>query len=165
MSHDYIIEPLRKDHVREQFDCGEPELNTYLEVYARQSDGTGLGRTFVAVLEGSRTPLGYYTLASGSITFDIVPKKLPRYPIPVIHLARLAVDRSAQGKGLGGLLLANALQRSVGIAMDVGVYAVELYAKNESAKLFYSKFGFTELSNDHMHLYLPIRSIQIPEIF
>jgi GNAT superfamily N-acetyltransferase len=110
----YHIEPLSPQHDRAAFDCGEPSLNDFLHRYARQNDEKGLGRTYVAVLPDERHIYGYYTIASGSLQFDTIPEKLPRYPIPVVLLGRLAVDQEAKGQGLGKALLADALKRSQG---------------------------------------------------
>ena len=87
----FRIEALSKYHDRKGFDCGEESLNTFLRQFARQNDEKGLGRTYVAVKEGDPKIYGYYTLSSNSIGFETVPDKLPRYPVPVIHLGRLAV--------------------------------------------------------------------------
>ncbi len=157
---DFIIEPLGKTHSRDGFDCGELSLDIFLKQYARQSAEKGLGKTFVAVLPRSSEVLGYYTVASGSVAFETVPERLPRYPIPTVHLGRLAVDRTMQGRGLGALLLVDALKRSAAIADKLGIYAVELYALSEIAKRFYLKYGFLELVDDGKHLYLPIKTIR-----
>jgi len=159
MKLEFIIEPLDKSHQRENFDCGEISLNDFLRKYARQNAERGLGRTFVAVLPGEKRVLGYYTLSSGSIAFDAVPEKLPRYPIPVAHLGRLAVDSSMRGQGLGELLLIDALERTVIISGEFGIYAVELFALTGRAKQFYLKYGFVSLKDDDKHLYLPVKTI------
>ena len=156
----FIIEPLGKQHDRESFDCGETALNQFLRHYARQNNERGLGRTYVAVLPGEAKVCGYYTLSSGSISFAIVPDKLPRYPIPAVHLGRLAVDLKMQGQRLGELLLIDALKLAVQIADEIGIYAVELYALTEKAKQFYLKYGFVPLKDDDKHLYLPIETLK-----
>ncbi len=155
----FRIEPLSKHHDRKNFDCGEESLNTFLRQFARQNDEKGLGRTYVAVRENDTTIYGYYTLSSNSIGFETVPDKLPRYPVPVIHLGRLAVDKSAQGQGLGQALLAHALKRSAKIAEQLGIYAVEVFALNQNARQFYLGFGLTELKDDKLHLYITIKDI------
>jgi GNAT superfamily N-acetyltransferase len=155
-----IIEPLTTKHDRSSFDCGEPSLNTYLKQYARQNDEKGLGRTFVAVEPGRTQIEGYYTISTGAVIFDRVPEKLPRYPIPVVHLGRLAIDLKSQGKGLGELLLIDALKRSAQVSEQLGIYAVEVRALNENARKFYLKYGFTSLLDDEMHLYLPMKTIR-----
>ena len=156
----FIIEPLTASHNREAFDCGEESLNDFLKRFARQNNEKGLGRTFVAVKGNEPQIYGYYTIASGALSFEIISEKLPRYPIPVVHLGRLAVDEAAKGQRLGKALLADALTRAVTIADQLGIYAVEVYALTESAREFYLKFGFTELLDDRLHLYLTIKHIR-----
>lgn len=160
MTEDIKIESLRKSHTRESFDCGENSLNQYLRQYARQSGDTGLGRTFVAVTPDTSEVLGYYTIASGNISFEIVPSKLPRYPVPVVHLGRLAVSISRQGGGLGELLLLDCFRRSLQISAEIGIYAIELSAKTDRAKRFYMRYGFSELTDDDLHLYVSIDTIR-----
>ncbi len=160
MNLPYVIEPLSASHDRESFDCGEPSLNDFLKRFARQNDEKGLGRTFVAVEAGSPAIKGYYTLSNGSLKFDNVPEKLPRYPIPVAHLGRLAVDVSARGQGLGEYLLLDALARIAALAGQIGIYAVEVYALSEQAKNFYLKYGFRPLLDDALHLYLPMKAVR-----
>lgn len=160
MKFDFVIEPLGKQHGRENFDCGEDSLNQFLRKYARQNSEKGFGRTFVAVLPDKREVCGYYTLASGSVSFEIVPEKLPRYPIPTAHLGRLAVDLKMQGHRLGELLLIDALRRTVLVSAELGIYAVELYALTDAAKKFYLRYGFIELTDDAHHLYLPVETLK-----
>ena len=155
-----IIEPLSSTHDRSAFDCGEPSLNTYLRQYARQNDEKGLGRTYVAVEPGQTRVEGYYTISTGAVTFEQVPEKLPRYPIPVVHLGRLAIGLTSQGKGLGELLLIDALKRAALAAEQLGIYAVEVRALNDSARRFYLKYGFTRLLDDEFHLYLSMKTIR-----
>ena len=160
MSERFEIEPLNSSHGRQLFDCGEPSLNDFLQRFARQNDTRGLGRTFVAVHAGETAIMGYYTIASGALTFDTVPEKLPRYPIPVIHIGRLAVDLRARGQGLGEWLLIDALRRAALIAEQLGIYAVEVRALNDAARAFYLKYGFVALLDDPLHLYLPMKTIR-----
>ncbi len=156
----FVIELLNKQHKREDFDCGETSLNDFLKKYARQNSVKGFGRTFVAVLPEEKKVLGYYTLSSGSVSFEIVPENVPRYPIPTVHLGRLATDITMRGNGLGELLLIDALERTILAADQLGVYAVELFAINENAKKFYLKYGFVPLRDDTQHLYLPIETLK-----
>jgi predicted GNAT family N-acyltransferase len=156
----YTIELLHKSHNRKNFDCGEESLNTFLAKFARQNSERGLGRTYVAVLPDDSTIYGYYTISNGSVRFDAVPDKMPRYPIPVVLLGRLAVDIKAKGEGLGEYLLLAALKQALDSAETVGIYAVEVYALNEQAKKFYQKYGFLEFLDDPLHLHLPIETIK-----
>ena len=157
------IEKLTRAHERAKFDCGEPSLNNYLQRVALQNDERNIGRTFVAVEAGSPRILGYYTLATGKVTFETMPsnKKLPPHlPVPVVLLGRLAVDESAKGTGLGKWLLLHALWRTGQIARSAGVYAVEVDALHEKAAQFYLKYGFTPLLDDPLHLYLSMKDIE-----
>lgn len=160
MKFDFVIETLGKKHDKESFDCGESSLNDFLQKYAGQNAKRGLGKTFVAVLPSEKKVYGYYTLSSGSVEFENFQEKLPRYPIPTVHLGRLAVDSSMKGQGLGALLLVDGLERTVKVADELGIYAVELFALTENAKQFYMRYGFVELRDDKKHLYLPIVTLK-----
>lgn len=159
MTAEYRVEPLSKKHDRQNFDCGEESLNDFLKRFARQNDEKGISRTYVAVKGEGPKIFGYYSLSGSSVKFDLVPDNLPRYPVPFIHLGRLAVDVSAKGEGLGKALLFHALNRSADIAQQLGIYAVEVFALNESARQFYLQFGLTELKDDKFHLYITIKDI------
>lgn len=161
---DWKIERLDRSHERADFDCGVPSLDDFIRLLANQYEKRRLGRTYVAIGSGDRRVVGYYTLASSCVGFDDLPgdfaRKLPRHPIPTVLLARLAVDRSAQGQGLGADLLIDALARCLGLADPVGVHAVEVDAIDSRAAGFYSKHGFIPLLDDELHLFLPIATIQ-----
>lgn len=162
---DWIYEKLGKHHDRGAFSCGIEDLDTYLQRYASQNEKAGVSHHFVAVSKESESKvLGYYALSAGSVAFEVIPdelkKRLPRYPVPVAHLGRLAVDQSMQGKGLGIDMLIDALARIARVADEVGIHAVEVVAINDAAKLFYLKYGFTELKDDPRHLYLPMKSVR-----
>jgi GNAT superfamily N-acetyltransferase len=127
-----------------------------------QHQKKNIGRVYVAVDPDERLVLGYYTLANGSVEFRSVPKSkgLPReYPIPVILLARLAIDRSAQGQGLGAVLLYDALKRAAETSQVSAAYAVIVDALNEQAKNFYLHYNFEESLDDPMRLFLPMHDI------
>jgi GNAT superfamily N-acetyltransferase len=160
MSVRYIIEALSPTHDRAAFDCGEPSLDDFLKRFARQNDEKGLSRTYVAVLPDEPKVYGYYSLSSGGVRFDTMPEKLPRYPVPVIHLGRLAVDQSAKGQGLGKILLLDALKRAASVSKQLGIYAIEVYALNDAARDFYLKYGFASLLDDECHLYLTMKAIR-----
>ncbi|MBD0320363.1 MAG: GNAT family N-acetyltransferase [Gemmatimonadetes bacterium] len=154
------IRPLGRGHDRTSLDCGEPALDEFFRRNARQNEDRGISRTYVATARGESRVLGFYSLAAGSVPVGDLPeterRRLPRYPIPAVKLARLAVDRSAQGGGVGKALLADALRRSVRVAEIIGIFAVEVYAKQDAAAAFYHRFGFAPLQDDRLHLYLPI---------
>jgi GNAT superfamily N-acetyltransferase len=161
---EWRIERLVPDHVREGFDCGKPSLNDFLHALVSQYEKRNLGRTYVAVQDGDRRVLGYYTVASGSIDAEGLPakqaRKLPRHAVPVVLLARLAVDRSVHGRGLGGILLRDALTRSVDLSEKIGIHAVVVDALDAEAKAFYQRFGFLPLTDDEMRLFLPLCTIR-----
>ena len=143
----------------ESFDCGVDALNEYLVRYAKQNEASGYGRTYVACEEGKA--LGFYTLCSASIEFDHMPKelskRLPRYPVPCVLLARLAVAKEAQGKGHGGELLKLALQRIVLVSAQVGIAFVIVKPKDEAIG-FYEHYGFCPLPGGEAYV-LPVATI------
>lgn len=152
-------------HRRIGFDCGKPALDEFLHTLVSQYEKRRLGKTSVAVRTGGvDQAVGYYTLAASAVSFDNLPpeiaKKLPRHPLPTILLARLAVDRRAQGEGLGKALLHDALRQALGISKLLGVFAVEVLAIDEQAAGFYTKFGFASLLDNPWHMYLPIRTVE-----
>lgn len=157
-------EPISRRSDRKGFDCGSPELNEYLRRYARQNHESGGAKTFVAVLESEPDKiLGYYTISSGAIEFTKVPatvtRRLGHCEVPVFRLGRLAVDRSAQGSGLGGELLFAAGRRALSVAVEVGGVALAIDAKDERAARWYERFGALRLLDDPSKLVLPLRTI------
>lgn len=103
-------------------------------------------------------------MAAGSIELLYIPeaerRNLPRYPIPVMHIGRLAVDRRAQGQRLGKELLFHAFGEVLRATGSFGIHSVEVRAKDDDARNFYLRYGFTELTDDRLHLYLPVRAIR-----
>lgn len=160
---DWIIEPFGKSHDRSAFTCGKPALDEFPRTRVSQYEKRRLGKTFVAVLQGEQRVRGYYTLAAGAVAFEHLPTvkstKLPKHPVPVILLARLAVDQSAQGQRLGEKLLLDALQRALDLSDKLGAHAVEVDALDDSAIAFYVKYGFSPLLDNPRHLYLPMTTI------
>jgi GNAT superfamily N-acetyltransferase len=161
---DWRIERLESSHERGEFCCGKAPLDEFLRSLVGQYEKRKLGRTFVAVLPGDRRVYGYYTLAAGSVPFLNLPpkaaKKLPKHPVPVVLLGRLAVDQPAQGRGLGACLLMDALKRCLAASRELGVHAVEVMAIDQQAKAFYVKYGFTPLPDEALHLYLPLKTVE-----
>lgn len=160
----WAIVPLDANHDRAQFDSGEVSLDDFLKKFARQNEDKGVGRTFVLVKENEPRVFGFYTLAAGEVSRDKLPakeaKKLPKYPVPVVVLGRLAVDRSAQGEQLGRFLLKDALHRALAVSLQIGCYAVCVRALHESAAAFYAKFGFVPFEADPLGLFLPVATLQ-----
>ena len=139
-------------------------FDDWLKQRAGQFDQRDLARTYVALNSGSRVVVGYYAISSHAVRRADLPdtqaKGLPRIDIPVILLGRLAVDRGAQGSGLGSFLLIDALRRAERLAEQIGVRAVEVDALSDAARDFYLKFGFVPLLDDPLHLYLPMSVIR-----
>lgn len=158
----FRIEPISKEHKTKGFDCREAELNGFLTRFALKNDKNDIGRTFVAVRPDESEVMGYYTISSGTVTFEQLPPelKLPKYPIPTAHIGRLATDKSVQGQGLGEALLFDALGKAESASRDIGIRMVELIASTERAKSFYLQYGFEELKDDPMRLYIKIETIR-----
>ncbi len=153
---------LEKGHDVSGFDCGATPLNDYLRKYAWQNQQNRSARTYV-VLRADRV-VGYYSLAAASVQREEatarVTKGLAKHPIPVVLLARLAVDQAEKGKGLGAALLKDALLRSLQAADIIGCRAVLVHAKDQGAQAFYRKFGFESSPIDEFHLFLLMKDIK-----
>jgi GNAT superfamily N-acetyltransferase len=157
----YKIELLTEQHEIDHFDSGVESKDQFLRKFALQNSKGGLGRTYVAIRPESRKVDGYYTISSSSVKFENLPNRnLPRYPIPSILLGKLAIDRSAQGQGLGTALLYDALQRAAQISEEIGVFLVEVKALDENAKRFYLKYEFVEMLDSPMSLFLNLKKIR-----
>lgn len=158
----YIVEPISKQHHRHAFHCGTPSLDTYLQRYARQNDERNIAKTFVATND-QHNIIGYYSLCTASIEFDALPedirKRLPAYPVPAALIAKLVVDESVRGQGLGAKLLINALQRIVTASNEVAIKAVLVDALDDHARDFYLHFGFILLPGQDYKLFLPIETV------
>jgi predicted GNAT family N-acyltransferase len=158
----YRIEPIAQSHHRKGFNSGKPELDDYLQRFARQNDEKNIARTFVAITEAGDV-LGYYSLSTASISFatltEDLQKALPAYPVPAALIARLAVDRSMKGQGLGAGLLIDALHRIVRAAEEIAVKVIMVDAKDHEARSFYQHYGFIELPEQPLKLFLPIETV------
>lgn len=143
--------PLAAGDLVDGFDCGKPSLNDWLLRHARQAQGSGSARTFAAVEEKNAADEcrvgGYYSLTVGQVDTLQVPERIRKgmgqYPIPVVLLARLAVDRRYQGQGIGPALLRDAITRAVAIADQAGVRALMTHPLDADAARFYLTFGFS----------------------
>jgi GNAT superfamily N-acetyltransferase len=158
-----VIEPLNRNHNRTAFNCGIESLDRYLQHQANQDIKRRVSRVFVVRSRQDDTRvLGYYTLSTLSIDLSVLPeklaKKLPKHPIPAALIGRLAVDVSAQGKGIGKVLLSNAIKRTLAISSDIGMYAIVVDAINEQADSFYMQYGFAHLASEGKRLFLPLKS-------
>lgn len=161
---EWRIERLDRGHQREGFCCGRPPLDDVLHGLVSQYERRNLGRTYVAILDTDPRVLGYYTLSSGAIDVGSLPpsqsRKLPRHDVPVVLLARLAVDQKHHGKGLGGFLLRDALTRSLDLGQQLGIHAVVVDAIDTEARSFYERFGFLPLTDVAMRIFLPLSTIR-----
>ncbi|OBQ08131.1 MAG: acetyltransferase [Anabaena sp. LE011-02] len=162
----YIICSINdKRVIRDNFDCGVSELNEYLKKYAKQNDKKGIAKTWIAILDDKEgDALGYYSISMAELKQDTLPEdyrqKLPRYPLPVIRIGKLAVDKSMQGKGLGETLLVDALTRGIRLADDIGVYGFTVDAINENAKNFYLSYGFIPLCDQQLSLFISLKNLK-----
>ena len=162
---DWSIDRLGKQHERNEFTCGEASLDTFIRQLVTQYERRRLERTFAATETGATRVAGYYTLAASSFDESALPaadrKKLPKHPIPTIHLGRLAKDQLFRGKGLGELLLFHGLRTAKDLSEKLGAFAVDVLAIDERAKSFYRKYGFVELEDNPLHLYLPMKTLDV----
>jgi GNAT superfamily N-acetyltransferase len=153
----------------ENFDCRDEPLNNYLKRHAwTNQEKVSIGVTYVAVDESApRTVLGYFTLATSSVPRDRLPKKyvrgLPPYDLPLILLARLAVDKRFSGKGLGHALLSEALKITVRVAEEVGCRCIITDAYPDKTG-WYARYGFLPLegaaATSPQKMFLDVRTIR-----
>jgi GNAT superfamily N-acetyltransferase len=153
---------LRRGHLVDSFDCGSEALNAFLRRYALTNQSAGTAQTYVA--EVGDNVAGYYSLTFGQVEYgdasERMTKGIARHPVPVMLLARLGVDRTWQGKGLGAALLADALRRTAQAADIAGMRALVVHAKDDTAKAFYEYFDFAPLPQDPLHMFLLVKDIR-----
>lgn len=152
-------EPLNTEHQLAEFCCGEVVLDQWLKQRSLRNHAQGAARTFVVCREGSRQVAGFYSLATGSVSHAEATGNLRRNmpdPIPVVILARLAVDASFHGQGLGADLLHDAVLRCYRVAENIGVRAIVVHALTDAAKAFYQHHGFKPSSTQERTLFLPL---------
>ncbi len=153
-------EPLEAAHSVAAFDCGEPALDEWLKRRAMANQISGASRTFV-VTGPDGFVFGYYAMAAGAVSHQqatsAVRRNMPD-PVPVMVLARLAVDRRAQGIKLGASLLQDAVNRAVAVSQNAGVRALLVHALHERAKAFYEHYGFQSSPLHPMTLMLRLNS-------
>lgn len=162
---DWTIALLNKTHTRKLFSCGESELDNYLKQYARQDHDAGINKTYCATLnKNSSQVIGYYSLSMGTLPPKGLPtalqKKLPRFPLPIARLARLAVHSNIQKQGLGEDLLMHALTKCYSLSLEIGMIAIVIDAKHEQAKKFYLCYEFEQLPSQPLTLWLPISALE-----
>jgi predicted N-acetyltransferase YhbS len=159
------IEPLDpKRHNVKDFQCGQPSLDWWLLSYAGQSQRRDVARTFVAADSEERV-VGYYTLVAGQVEHDAASPPVRagvsrHFPIPVCLIARLAVDESWHGRGLGRDLLRDALRRTLAAADQIGIRAVLVDAIDDNAAAFYRRHGFEPATTDGLTLMVPLPAVR-----
>jgi GNAT superfamily N-acetyltransferase len=156
--------PLERNDIRDGFHCGVASLDTWLVEHAPSADAAGSARTYIVLDEEQDRVVGFYALTVASLECDEATGRasrgMPRHPIPAMLLARLAVDESVHGEGIGSMLLADAMQRTLLVAEETGIRLLLVHAVNEDAKSFYLHFGFEASPSDPMNLQLLIKDIR-----
>jgi GNAT superfamily N-acetyltransferase len=157
------IEKLHRSHTVDQFTCGQPELDRFLIRHALRAQQAHSSQTYIGV-SGSEI-VGFYTIVAGEVHHADAPERvikgMPRHPIPVLVLARLAVHTKSQGSGIGSGLLLDALGRTLQVADVIGVRALAVHAKDDRAISFYRHFGFTPSPSDARHLFMLVKDIRL----
>jgi len=157
------VQKLDASHDVDGFDCGKEPLDRFLQRHALVNQKAGSAQTYV-VCRGEQPVAGYYSLAVGAVEHAEAPgrvsKGLARHPIPVMLLARLAIDRSEQGKGLGKGLLKDALLRTAQAAEIAGIRALLVHAKDDEARAWYEQFDFEPSPTDPYHLFLLMKDLR-----
>jgi GNAT superfamily N-acetyltransferase len=156
------IEKLRRDHAIDAFDCGQADLNSWLLKHALQNQGANAAQTYVGLVEG--VVIGYYSLAVGHVEYAEAPERLQkglaRHPVPIMLLARLAVHKDWQKKGVGRGLLKDALLRTLQAADIAGIRALAVHAKDDEARRYYGQFDFVASPTDQFHLFVLLKDIR-----
>ena len=156
------IEKLRRDHPIDAFDCGQESLNQWLRKHALQNQGAGAAQSYVGLVGG--VVIGYYSLAVGQIEYINAPERLrkglARHPVPIMLLARLAVDKSWQKKGVGRALLRDAVLRTLQAAEIAGIRALAVHAKDDAARRYYEQFDFEASPADPLHLLVLLKDLR-----
>ena len=155
------IVKLTKGHAIETFESGTEALDVYLRRYALSNQNAGAAQTYIAVADAR--VVGYYSLSAASVEYAEAPQRLrkglARHPVPVMLLARLAVDRAWQGRGLGAALLLDALRRTLAAADILGIRAIMVHAKDEPARRFYEHFDFDPSPVEPLQMFLLLKEV------
>ncbi len=158
------IELLTRAHDRQGFDCGSIDLSRYLRNTARQHSEKGISRSFVLVDDENPSEiLGFFTLASCEILVEKLPRKYAKkYPAraPAAKLARLAIAKHMQKKGLGTHMMLNAMDRILRVAEHLGIIGFFVDDKDNEAAMYYQHFGFIPLPDNPLELFLPLATIR-----
>ena len=160
-----VYSPVHKLSATDQvddFDCGQAALNHYLQRYALVNQKANSAQTYVCCFD--QVVVGFYSLAVGSVGPEVAPgrvvKGLARHPVPVMILARLAVDKAHQCKGLGRALLKDALLRTAQAADIAGIRCLLVHAKDDAARRWYQSWDFEPSPSDPYHLFLILKDLK-----
>ncbi len=158
-------QPLENEHRINGFESGVGSLDIWLVKHARAAVGAGSARTYVVIDSEQDRVVGYHALSVASIEHreatNRARKGMPRNPIPAMLLARLAVDKTVQGKGVGAFLLKDAMSRALSVAEQAGIRLLLVHAVNDEARSFYEHFDFEASPSDPMNLQLLIKDIRL----
>lgn len=156
------IEKLQRHHAVDAFDCGREDLNRFLQQYALHNQHSGGSQTYVGLVD--ETVVGYYALAVGSVEQEHAPERvkkgLAKHSIPIMLLARLAVDLRWQKQGVGAALLKDATLRTLQAADIAGIRALVVHAKDDVARKFYERFDFLPSPSDPLHLFILLKDVR-----
>ncbi len=159
-----VPEPLAAHHILEGFDCGIASMNRWLLEHAHQAAAGGSARTYVAVDAQQDRVVGYHALAAAAISPAEATSRSrrgqPRHPIPAVLLARLAVDASVQGRGVGTFLLRDAMMRALNASEQIGARVLLVHALHDEARSFYERWGFERSPTDPLNLQVLFKDIR-----
>ena len=151
-------------HKVDAFDCGKEPLNSFIKHHAMRNQSNNSARTFVSTRVGTSEVVGYYSLCAASVEYEQTPERirkgLARHEVPLVLLARLAVEQTCQRIGLGPSLLQDAFGRFITVQQTIGARALLAHAKDEEAKAFYEKWGFVSTDGLPLHLYILAKDIK-----
>jgi len=157
------IEKLHRSHNVDSFDCGQQDLNRFLARFALVGQQSGSSNTFVALVD--EEVVGYYTLVSGQVQYENAPERLRKglahHPVPMMILARLAVDKSWQRKGLGTGMLKDAVLRTLqAIEIASNFRGILVHAKDDDVRRFYERFDFLPSPSDPLHMMVLLKDLR-----
>lgn len=162
LQHTFRIEKLQRFHAAQDFTCGQPGLDRFLQRRALQAQQSNASQTYLGL--NGETVVGFYTIVAGEVHHADAPERvtkgMPRHPIPLLLLARLAVHSQWQGQRIGAGLLRDALGRTLQVADIAGVRALAVHAKDGAAAAIYRHFGFLPSNTDSRHLFLLVKDIR-----
>lgn len=158
----FTVEKLARCHLVDDFDCGEEALNHFLSRYALTNQLANSSQSYVGLADGK--VIGFYTLVVSEVVYEQAPERLrkglPRHPVPLMLLARLAVTKAWRGKKIAAGLLKDAMRRTVQAAEIAGIRAMAAHAKDDQARGFYEHFDFIPSPSDPLHLFILIKDLK-----